>query len=399
MLILHTSDWHLGRDLYGWSRHEDQSVALDSIIRIAGHEQPDVMLVCGDIFDTPQPPLGAQQLFWNTLLRLREAVPHMPVVVLAGNHDSGRRLELPHRMAAMTGIRLIGTYRSGADFSTLADTHIIELPGKGWIVALPFAYHRVMDSDKVNALIAEVDRRNTAGLPVIVTGHTTLLGADAAGHADSSTGNVGGIDSIPVTDYAEGFDYLALGHIHKPQWVPGTGHRARYCGAPMAHAFDEMADHGVSLVRLDRRGELPDVRHINIEAPSLLLSPGYDGSPLDADDAVNMVRSGTFAPGTFLRFRIAADDGLPPDFRLDLERICTEAGVRLCNVDLHFTGRPDNERRTLDINTLRATSPVDMAMMYMADTGQSLTEDELQLLRMVQDETIAMLRDDAPTIS
>ena len=94
MKVLHTSDWHLGHTLYNYDRSEEQQAMLDQIARIVAERQPDLFLLCGDVYHTTQPTAATQQLFINALMRIREAAPAMRILLLAGNHDSATRHEI-----------------------------------------------------------------------------------------------------------------------------------------------------------------------------------------------------------------------------------------------------------------------------------------------------------------
>ena len=138
MKVLHTSDWHLGHTLYNYERSEEQQAMLDQIVRIVAERQPDLFLLCGDVYHTVQPTAATQQLFINALMRIREAAPAMKILVLAGNHDSATRHEIFRTAWEALGVTAIGLLNRDAS----PDHYMLELPGKGFVVGVPYVHER-----------------------------------------------------------------------------------------------------------------------------------------------------------------------------------------------------------------------------------------------------------------
>ena len=135
MKILHTGDWHLGHTIYDYERDREQAEMLESVVEIAGREQPDLMLICGDIFDTSQPSAQSQRLWADTLVALRKTAPDMDIVAIAGNHDSPSRLEAYHAPLKQLGVVILG--RIGRN--SPPDDFILEYPGKCFVAAVPYS--------------------------------------------------------------------------------------------------------------------------------------------------------------------------------------------------------------------------------------------------------------------
>lgn len=398
MRILHTSDWHLGRTTGGRSRHADQCAVMERIVQAAAEHRPDVMLVCGDVYDVPQPPVYAQQLLWRTLADLRRVAPDMYIIVTAGNHDSGNRLALPNELLTFNKIYVIGTFEASMTDDALLNRHLVTVPGKGYVLALPYAGRTMLDAEIIDTLTDRVDEQNTARLPIVVTGHTTLIGADTFGHDAGDTGRVGGIDSTPPDSYATGYDYLALGHIHKPQWVPGTDRRARYCGSPMAHSFDETGAHGYSIVEITSRGSRPEVTHITIPETTPMVSIGFN-HPMDMDMVTSAVRNGEWPEGALLRVKITTDNLLSEESQSLLDEAINIKRYCLCDFVVTLTTADGQERGGfMSIDELQAMDPVTLAGLYAEAKGLPLTDDEMSLLREIADEVTARRRDEETLI-
>lgn len=137
MKILHTSDWHLGHTLYNYDRAEEQQAMLEQMVSIVEEQEPDVFLLCGDVYHTPQPSAAVQTMLSDGLVRIHEANPQMTIVMTAGNHDSGTKHEI-----FQTPWKALKVYAIGQLEKEDLDEHIIEVSGKGWIVAVPYANER-----------------------------------------------------------------------------------------------------------------------------------------------------------------------------------------------------------------------------------------------------------------
>ena len=260
--VLHTSDWHLGRALHEESLLGDQAWALDQLVALARDERPDAIVVAGDVYDRAVPPAEAVALLDDVLTRLAEL--RIPVVVIAGNHDSGERLSFGSRLLAAQGVHLRGA---------LSDAHEpIEIAGKGFVYALPF-----VDPDVVRGLLGDDEirghaagterivsrlRSDAAGraLPTVLVAHSFVQGAVQTPESERPI-VVGTAGSVPP-ETVRGFDYVALGHLHAAQAVSDG---VRYCGSLLKYSFAEAThEKGMVLVEVARGGA--SVRTIPIAA-------------------------------------------------------------------------------------------------------------------------------------
>jgi exonuclease SbcD len=242
--ILHTSDWHVGKVLKGQPRLDEQTAVLAELVAIARTEQPDLVLVAGDLFDSGAPTPAATRLVTGALSALRGTGAE--VVAIAGNHDNGPALDALRPWAEAAGITLRGTVRSKED-------HLIK--GDGWrLVALPFLSQRyaVRATELFELSAAEATQTYADHLARMVAALTEEFGADGTvnlltTHVTVVGGKAGGGEreahtiqayAVPATIFPASAHYVALGHLHRAQTVNGRC-PVRYCGSPLQLDFGE----------------------------------------------------------------------------------------------------------------------------------------------------------------
>ncbi|MCC8039021.1 MAG: exonuclease subunit SbcD [Bacteroidales bacterium] len=260
MKIIHTSDWHLGQNFYNYDRDEEHQFFFAQLYELVGQEHPDALVVSGDIFNTWAPNVQAQKLFVEAVIGLHDHSPETVIVITSGNHDSGSRLEAMRKLWHRVGVHVVGGYRRDSDDELDPKQFIVNVGGKGWVVAVPFFHPSnfpvvVPDSDTENrqqlffeSLIGSIA---DDGKPVVMMAHLAVDGSNFRGHEE---GLVGGQFTTQLSKLGEGYDYLALGHIHMPQKI---SERAYYSGSPIPLSFTEDYDHYVNVVEIARRGEKP----------------------------------------------------------------------------------------------------------------------------------------------
>jgi len=253
MKLIHLSDLHLGKRVGEVSMLEDQAYILDRVLDIVDGAGPDALLIAGDVYDKSVPSAEAVTLFDDFLCRL--AWRKLPVLVISGNHDSPERLAFGSRLMEGAGVHLSPVYDGNVKPITLTDEHG---PVDFWL--LPFlkpAHLRrfypeeTIDSytDAVGAAIAHMNidpsRRNVLLCHQFVTGAATC---------ESEELIVGGTDNVDAAVF-DGFDYVALGHLHGPQNVGSS--RIRYCGTPLKYSFSEASQYkSVTVAELGEKGDL-----------------------------------------------------------------------------------------------------------------------------------------------
>jgi DNA repair protein SbcD/Mre11 len=277
MRLLHTSDWHLGQNFMGKSRQAEHQALIDWLLAQVETHAVDAVIVAGDIFDTGTPPSYARELYSRLVVRLHEA--GVALLLLGGNHDSVATLRESSALLECLSASVVPSAEAPE-----AQVRVLPRRGAGRqgepgcvVCAIPFIRARdVMHSafgqsaaDKQQQLLRAIQgyyqatfdaaqtlrdtlsRETGRRLPLIATGHLTTVGASATESVRDIY--VGTLDAFPTAAFPP-VDYLALGHIHRPQKVGGHEH-LRYSGSPIALSFDEAAQQKeVLLVDLDETG-------------------------------------------------------------------------------------------------------------------------------------------------
>lgn len=267
--ILHTSDWHIGQLLHGEERFAEQRHMLDQITQLVMHEQPDLMLLAGDIYDVAVPNTKALRMLSDALMDIHRACPEMTIVAISGNHDSAVRHEVNQQVWQALGVHMIGSMHN-----TDIHQHIIPILSRdntllAYVAAVPYAAQRMISDDFYQRLHEQITQMATdAHVPALFVGHLAASTCLSTGHSVDTYSNdtiyIGNIETMDIHQLGTAYDYIALGHIHKAQNLTD---RARYCGSPIAMSFDEVARdyrHGVTIVQIDAPGIPPHIREEDI---------------------------------------------------------------------------------------------------------------------------------------
>jgi exonuclease SbcD len=247
MLILHTADWHLGARLVDHERSAEHQCFLDWLLDTIQSRGVNLLIVAGDIFDSANPPQAALAQYYRFLAALSGT--GCEVLIIGGNHDSAATLNAPRDLLRSLRVHVHGS--APAD-STDA---LLEFPD-AIVCAIPFLRERDVriaeagqtHDEVVASLRAGIKAHYTkvlaaaqnaaAGRPIIGTGHLTAVGVtSASSERDIHIGNLGAVGA----DCFDGYDYVALGHIHRPQCV-ARRESVRYSGSPIFLAFDEVSN-------------------------------------------------------------------------------------------------------------------------------------------------------------
>jgi exonuclease SbcD len=277
MKILHTSDWHIGRSLYGRKRSAEFEGFFDWLIETVRSEEIDVLLVAGDIFDTSTPSNQAQAMYYHFLCRVA-ATCCRHVVIIAGNHDSPSLLNAPQGLLRALNVHVVGsvTESPSDEIVLLRDAH-----GRPQLIVCAVPYLRDRDIRRAEAgeTIEDKDRKLVTGIrdhyrkvaeaalalasaqsragekiPILAMGHLFTSGGHTAQGDGVRELYVGSLGQVAADLFPDCFDYLALGHLHAAQRVMGSELR-RYSGAPLPMSFGE-AGHTkiVLLLTVDGQG-------------------------------------------------------------------------------------------------------------------------------------------------
>jgi exonuclease SbcD len=283
MRLLHTADWHFGRTLEGRSRQAEHEAFVDELVRIAEESNVDGILLAGDVYDSVNPPADAETLFYEALTRLSNG-GRRPVVAISGNHDHPDRLSAAGPLARAQGVTLVGLPTLDVVTLSIARTgeraHVYALPypsesrlkellsEEADEQALQQAY-----SARIAGLVREATAsRFEAGTAVnVIMSHLHALGGSATPESERPI-EVGGAYTVDPSAFGTLAQYVALGHLHRPQYVrvrgaeDGEGPLVRYSGSPLAFSFSEIG-HSKSVSIVDvAPGGVPTVEEIPLSS-------------------------------------------------------------------------------------------------------------------------------------
>ncbi len=259
MKIFHTSDWHLGRTLYGKKRYGEFAAFLTWLIERIQREAPELLIIAGDIFDTTTPSNKAQELYYQFLCQVAANTRCQHIVIISGNHDSPTLLDAPKELLKQLKIHVVGSisqdyrdevielkdstgqmqaivcaipYLRDRDIRVLAENELVDDKDKNFMQAIKDYYAKVCGY--ANLLRQQLDYP----VPIIATGHLFVTGGKTLKDDGVRELYVGSLAQFGAADFPHSIDYLALGHLHVPQKIANQDN-FRYCGSPLAMGFGE----------------------------------------------------------------------------------------------------------------------------------------------------------------
>ena len=251
MRILHTADWHLGKNLEGQSRMDEQEMFLKDFVNIVEENNIDLIIIAGDVYDSPNPPARAEKMFYDTLKQLSRDGERITIVI-SGNHDSPERLVAAGPLARDHGIIMVGTPKTVIPCGEYGRNKVIE-SGEGFIeieingersviLTVPYPSERRLNeviynsmdddeekaksySDRIFELFNNLKVHYKEDTINLAVSHLFAMGSEEGGSERSI--QLGGSYIVDGSCFPDEAQYIALGHVHKPQIVPGTNKRDR----------------------------------------------------------------------------------------------------------------------------------------------------------------------------
>ena len=324
MKLIHTADLHLGQILYqNYDREDEHAHFFKQLKAWCRAEKPDALVVSGDIFDIQQPSAATKRFFNECFVDLAKDHPDMAIVIVAGNHDSASRIQADSPVWDVAGVRLVGTAPAigSTDLPDGWQEKFIVRLESGYIVALP---HMIGERPEViQSILKKVEAENADRKPVILMAHAAITGTDMQGHGEIGKMRTQGLETMGC-----GWDYLALGHIHKPQTL---GHSedalkegtvtypagvARYSGSALHVSCDETYPHSVSVVEIPAHGADVTIRPLRIdELRHFYVLPGDGKSYASEEEALTGVKDFCDKVGKgYFRLCVDAAVSLPSNF-------------------------------------------------------------------------------------
>lgn len=265
MRILHTGDWHLGKNLEGQSRMDEQEEFLKDFINIVEENNVDLVIIAGDVYDTSNPPARAEKMFYNTLKKLSKNGERLTLVV-AGNHDNPERLIAAGPLAMEHGIIMVGTPKTIVSEGVYG-RHSVVKSGEGFveieinnekavILTVPYPSEKRLNEVLYGDMDSDEDRLKSYSERIyslfdnlkdnyrddtinLVVSHLYTMNSEEGGSERSI--QLGGSYIVNGECFPRAAQYIALGHVHKPQIVPGTSKKGRYSGSPIHYNRKEIA--------------------------------------------------------------------------------------------------------------------------------------------------------------
>ncbi|NWB99034.1 exonuclease SbcCD subunit D C-terminal domain-containing protein [Pseudomonas gingeri] len=363
MRLFHTSDWHLGQNLHGQERDFEHACFLTWLLAQLGQQQPDVLLIAGDIFDTVNPPVKAQERLYDFIVSAHEQQPLLTIVMIAGNHDSGSRIELPAPLMRRLRTHAVGRVLWLDDGQLDSERLLLPLPAANgeiaaWCLALPFLRPAEVTGTQLGddylrgigevhrRLIAAANAKRQPGQALVAISHAHMAGGSVSEDSERSL-IIGSAEALPASLFDASVSYVALGHLHKPQRVNGE-ERIRYSGSPIPLSFSEIAyEHqildivleGETLVSVDSR-LIP--RAVNLQrlgpAPFAEILEQLAQLP-DVDLLADLQRQ------PWLEVRVRLDEP-QPDLRQQVETALQGKAVRLVRIAAEYAGTQGGEGDT-----------------------------------------------------
>ncbi|WP_280547375.1 exonuclease SbcCD subunit D C-terminal domain-containing protein [Halomonas sp. 11-S5] len=355
--LIHTADWHLGQSFHGQERHVEHRAFLAWLLDTLMARRADALLVAGDIFDVVNPSLAAQALLYDFIVSAHERLPKLDIVLIAGNHDSGNRIELPAPLMRRLRTHALGRVR-WLDDGTLDAEHLLvpltdeEGETRAWCLALPFLRPaevtgaslagEATDEQAPNDYVTGISRvhtqlieaargRRQPGQALVAMSHAHLHGA-AVSEASERPIVIGGEESISAALFPPEIAYVALGHLHRAQQVGEA--RIRYSGSPLPLDFSEVAyPHQVVEVTLDGEA-LATAETIPVPRPVAMLriGPGPLDQVLAEIEALEDDRELPREQWPWLEVRVKLDAPIP-DLRARVEAALEGKALRLLRLE------------------------------------------------------------------
>ena len=408
MRLFHTSDWHLGQNLHGQERDFEHACFLEWLLGQLKAQRPDVLLIAGDIFDTVNPPLKAQERLYDFIISAHEQQPTLTIVMIAGNHDSGSRIELPAPLMRRLRTHALGRVLWLDDGQLDAERLMIPLPDAtgqiaAWCLALPFLRPAEVTGAHLGDdylrgigqvhewLIEAANAKRLPGQALVAISHAHMAGGSVSEDSERSL-IIGNAEALPASLFGPSISYVALGHLHKPQKVNGE-ERIRYCGSPIPLSFSEISyPHQVLEVQLE--GEtlvsvepLLIPRAVNLQrigpAPLSEILSQLSGVP-DVDLLADTQRQ------PWLEVRVILDEP-QPDLRQQIETALQGKSVRLVRISAEYAGTgtrgdEDDNARLIELDQLTPQELFSRAWLdsYGREADEQTLKDFAVLLQDVQ---------------
>ncbi|KAE9641599.1 exonuclease subunit SbcD [Pseudomonas sp. PB103] len=408
MRLFHTSDWHLGQNLHGQERDFEHACFLEWLLGQLKLAQPDVLLIAGDIFDTVNPPVKAQERLYDFIVSAHEQQPLLTIVMIAGNHDSGSRIELPAPLMRRLRTHALGRVLWLDDGQLDAERLLLPLPNAqgeiaAWCLALPFLRPAEVTGAHLGDnylrgigqvhewLIEAANAKRQPGQALIAISHAHMAGGSVSEDSERSL-IIGNAEALPASLFGPSISYVALGHLHKPQKVNGE-ERIRYSGSPIPLSFSEIKyEHQILDVLLEGETLISvESKHIPRSVQLQRIGPAPLAEILlQLADLPNIDLLAETQRQPWLEVRVTLDEP-QPDLRHQVENALQGKAVRLVRIAAEYAGNrgADGEADGTTLIELDQLTPQELfSRAWLDNYGNEVDEQTLkdfaELLQDVQ---------------
>ena len=400
MRLLHTSDWHLGQSLHNFERGYEHQCFLDWLLDTIVREQADALLIAGDIFDNANPSSASQKQLYRFLRQASERVPHLNLIVIAGNHDSPGRLEAPGPLLEAHGTRVVGNVARTDDGAIDLESLVLPLRGRdgaiaAWCLAVPFL--RPGDVPRPESLADGADpylagiallyrqtlelaqAKRQPGQAIIAMGHCHMVDGQMSSDSERRI-VIGGTEMLPAGIFGDDIAYAALGHLHLAQ-AAGKQQHIRYCGSPIPLSFAELG-YRHQILRIDLDGErVREIAPVMVPRAVDLLRVPARPAPLTqvlAELAALDLQPANVEAQPFLEVRVRLD-APEPGLRTRIEAALDGKPVRLAKIETSSAARDSSiDDDTLTLDQLDRLKPDDIfRQLYQQKFSAPAPADQL----------------------
>ncbi|NMM28976.1 MAG: exonuclease subunit SbcD [Glaciimonas sp.] len=387
MRFIHTSDWHLGQTLHTFERSFEHQHFLDWLLDTLVAEQAEGLLICGDIFDNANPSAASQKQLYRFLQQAKTRVPHLNIVIIAGNHDSPGRLEAPAPLLETLGATVIGFVARLPDGAIDLARLVVPLKNRlgeiaAWCLAIPFL--RPGDVPRVEkGLETNTETANDPymegiallyrqalqhaltlrqpGQAIIALGHCHMVGGEISQDSERRI-VIGGTEALPAGIFDPAIAYAALGHLHLAQSVGKQAH-LRYCGSPLPMSFAEV-NYPHQVLRVDLNGEtVADITALPVPRAVELLRVPKQPAPLQevlaALAALALPDQADLQRQPYLEVRVLLD-APEPGVRARVDAVLEGKPIRLAKIDTHYAVKTNNVNAPASLDQLERLQPDDI---------------------------------------
>ena len=430
MKIIHTADWHLGQSFYEYDRKAEHLRFLAWLMDIIRRLDVDILLIAGDIFDSPNPSAESQKIYYSFLREITNKNPHLQIIIIAGNHDSAARLEAPNPLLEIMNITTRGIIKRDADGDIDYDNLIIPLNSGGFCLAVPYlrqgdypeseSYPKSVNAMYDNLYEKALAKINDTFAPVIAMGHLQATGSEISENDRSERTIIGGLECVSPDAFSDGIAYTALGHLHRRQRVSGR-ENIRYSGTPIPMSFAEKNNkQGVVFIEINDKDDSVNknyaqdveeqngfmqnngaqnessdilqtekyrvnIRHLEFEGSVGLISIPKDPKPLREvlDEMKELPEGEVTDMSPYLEIKVLITEP-EPSMRHLIEKALAGKCVRLARISA-ITPEYKGESKVVNLEELREANPMNIAEKIFGKQygGEKMPESMKKLLHEV----------------